>query len=86
MDLKLSHDKQILWGMLYGELSKSYEVMEFAWKDAMVVLFLSIIYTSILSCYSLPQHYTAELLILYITRSELYCKALKVTLYNLYRL
>ena len=54
MDLKLSHDKQILWGMLYGELSKSYEVMEFAWKDAMVVLFLSIIYTGMLSCYSFP--------------------------------
>jgi len=30
MDLKLSHDKQIPWGTLYGELSKSYKVMEFA--------------------------------------------------------
>jgi hypothetical protein len=35
-DLKLLHDKQIPWGTLYGELSKSHEVMEFAWKDATV--------------------------------------------------
>ena len=30
IDLKLSHNKQIPWGTLYKELSKSYKVMEFA--------------------------------------------------------
>lgn len=29
-DLKWSHNKQIPWGGLYGELFKSYKVIEFA--------------------------------------------------------
>jgi len=28
-------------GILYGELSKDGQVMEFAWKDANIVLFMS---------------------------------------------
>jgi len=43
-DLKLSHDTQIPWGTLYAELSKSHQVMEFAWKDATMVLFLSTVH------------------------------------------
>ncbi|KAF2808528.1 uncharacterized protein BDZ99DRAFT_478014 [Mytilinidion resinicola] len=52
-DLKLSHDKQIPWGQLYAELSKSHKVMEFAWKDATVVLFLSTVHDG--------QNYVAKL-------------------------
>ncbi|KAF2802625.1 uncharacterized protein BDZ99DRAFT_401403, partial [Mytilinidion resinicola] len=44
VDLKLSHDRQIPWGTLYSELSKSHKVMEFAWKDATIVLFLSTVH------------------------------------------
>jgi hypothetical protein len=44
IDLKLSHDSQIPWGTLYAELSESHIVMEFAWKDATVVLFLSTVH------------------------------------------
>ena len=40
-ELKLTHAAQIPWGELYGELSKDGQVMEFAWKDANVVLFMS---------------------------------------------
>ena len=40
-DLKLVHSGQIEWGKLYGRLSKDGSVMEFAWKDADVVLFMS---------------------------------------------
>ena len=40
-DLKLVHSSQIKWGKLYGRLSKDGSVMEFAWKDADVVLFMS---------------------------------------------
>ena len=43
-DLKLAHDTQIPWGTLYAEISKSHQVMEFAWKDAIVVLFLSTVH------------------------------------------
>jgi hypothetical protein len=42
-DLKLVHLGQIEWGKLYGRLSKDGSVMEFAWKDADVVLFMSIV-------------------------------------------
>jgi hypothetical protein len=45
-DLKLSHDKQIPWGTLYGELSKSHKAMEFAWKDATIILFMSTVHNS----------------------------------------
>ncbi|KAF2813863.1 uncharacterized protein BDZ99DRAFT_553863 [Mytilinidion resinicola] len=44
MDLKLTHDKQIEWGELYGALSESHKVIEFAWKDAVTVLFLSTVH------------------------------------------
>jgi hypothetical protein len=37
----LTYAAQILWGELYGELSKDGQVIEFAWKDANVVLFMS---------------------------------------------
>ena len=40
-ELKLTHLSQIPWGELYGVLSKDGQVMEFAWKDANVVLFMS---------------------------------------------
>ena len=40
-ELKLTHAAQIPWGELYGELSSNGQVMEFAWKDANVVLFMS---------------------------------------------
>jgi len=40
-ELKLTHAAQIPWGILYGELSSNEQVMEFAWKDANVVLFMS---------------------------------------------
>ena len=43
-DLKLVHDTQIPWGQLHTELSKSRQVMEFAWKDATVVLFMSTVH------------------------------------------
>jgi hypothetical protein len=39
-ELKLTHSSQIPWGELYGALSKDGQVMEFAWKDANVVLFV----------------------------------------------
>ena len=39
--LKLTHTGQIPWGELYGELSKDGQIMEFAWKDANIVLFIS---------------------------------------------
>ena len=40
-DLKLVHLSQIEWGKLYGRLSEDCSVMEFAWKDADIVLFIS---------------------------------------------
>lgn len=39
--LKLHHTAQLPWGVLYGATSKDSNVMEFAWKDAQVVLFMS---------------------------------------------
>jgi Transposase IS4 len=44
-ELKLTHSYQIPWGELYGELSKDHTVMEFAWKDANVVLFMSTVHS-----------------------------------------
>ena len=41
MELKLTHAAQIPWGELYRELSNNGQVIEFAWKDANVVLFMS---------------------------------------------
>jgi hypothetical protein len=40
-DLKLVYLGQIKWGKLYGRLSEDGLVMEFAWKDADIVLFIS---------------------------------------------
>ena len=42
-DLKLTHAAQIEWGTLYATTSKDGQVMEFAWKDANIVLFMSTI-------------------------------------------
>jgi len=42
-DLKLTHAAQIEWGTLYAVTSKDGQVMEFAWKDANMVLFMSTI-------------------------------------------
>jgi len=42
-DLKLTHTAQIKWGTLYAIMSKDGQVMEFAWKDANIVLFMSTI-------------------------------------------
>ena len=41
VDLKLIYNSQIPWGTLYAETSEDSTVMEFAWKDAQVVLFMS---------------------------------------------
>ena len=40
-DLKLLYQNQIPWGTLYTRLSEDETVMEFAWKDANMVLFMS---------------------------------------------
>lgn len=39
--LKLYHTAQIPWGVLYEATPKDSKVMEFALKDAQVVLFMS---------------------------------------------
>ena len=36
--LKLHHTTQLPWGVLYRATSKDSTVMEFAWKDAQVIL------------------------------------------------
>lgn len=41
VDLKLDYGNQIPWGELYGTLSPNNEVLEFAWKDQNVVLFMT---------------------------------------------
>ena len=41
VELKLTHAAQIPWGELYAEVSKDGQVIEFAWKDANIVLFMS---------------------------------------------
>jgi Transposase IS4 len=40
-DLKLLYQNQIPWGTLYTRLSEDETVIEFAWKDANMVLFMS---------------------------------------------
>ena len=40
-DIKLTYASQIQWGILYAATSKDGQVMEFAWKDTNVVLFMS---------------------------------------------
>ena len=41
VELKLTHSAQIPWGKLYAEVSRNGQVIEFAWKDANIVLFIS---------------------------------------------
>jgi len=40
-EIKLTHAAQIPWGELYTDVSEDESVIEFAWKDANVVLFMS---------------------------------------------
>ena len=55
-DLKLVHTAQIPWGTLYAELSKGSTVMEFAWADAQVVLFMSTVHDgAYISLNTMPQ-------------------------------
>ena len=42
-DLKIKHNVQLEWGKLYACLSEDKRVLEFAWKDQNVVLFMSIV-------------------------------------------
>ena len=51
-NLKLVHTAQIPWGTLYTELSKGHTVMEFAWADTQIVLFMSTVYDGEISSYS----------------------------------
>ena len=44
VELKLTHAAQILWGTLYGSLSKDSIVLELAWKDTNIVLFISTVH------------------------------------------
>lgn len=44
-DLKTEHNLQIPWGSLYGALSEDDRVLEFAWKDQNVVLFMTTVHT-----------------------------------------
>ena len=44
-DLKLDHNAQLEWGKLFGRVSKDKEVLQFAWKDQNVVLFMSTVTT-----------------------------------------
>lgn len=41
VDLERNYAGQIEWGQLYGAVSKDGDVLEFAWMDAQVVLFLT---------------------------------------------
>ena len=41
INLKLIHEGQIPWGTLYAELSNNGQVLELAWKDSKIVLFMS---------------------------------------------
>ena len=51
IDLKKTYKNQIPWGTLYRELSKNHQVMEFAWKDSKVILFLSTVHNNKLNSY-----------------------------------
>lgn len=44
VELKLTHIAQIPWGNLYGSLSKNSTVLELAWKDSNIVLFMSTVH------------------------------------------
>ena len=41
IDLKLKYGAQLEWGKLFGRLSENRKVLQFAWKDQQVVLFMS---------------------------------------------
>lgn len=44
-ELKLKYNSQLEWGKLYGYLSNDGFVLEFAWKDQNVILFMTTIHT-----------------------------------------
>ena len=44
-DLKQNCAKQIQWGELYSSLSEDGQVLEFAWKDQNVVLFMTTVHS-----------------------------------------
>ena len=43
--LKLRHNTQLLWENLYAKLSRDKEVLQLAWKDQNVVLFMTTVST-----------------------------------------
>ena len=43
-DLKLIHHSQLAWGKLYGVKTKDGNVLELAWKDSNVVLFMTTVH------------------------------------------
>ena len=44
-DFKLKYGGQLAWGQLFGKLSKEGKVIELAWKDQNVVLFMTTVAT-----------------------------------------
>lgn len=44
-ELELEHNSQLEWGKLYGGLLKDGKVLQFAWKDQNVVLFMTTVHT-----------------------------------------
>lgn len=44
-DIRNEFNKQIPWGQLYSSLSKDGQVLEFAWKDQNVVLFMTTVHS-----------------------------------------
>ena len=47
INLKLIHLGQIKWGKLYKRLSKDCSIIQFTWKDADIVLFISTVNSGI---------------------------------------
>ena len=43
-DIKIKHNTKIPWGRLYAETSEESQVIQFAWKDSQVVLFMSTVH------------------------------------------
>ena len=44
MELKTEFNTQLPWGRLYGSLSENGDVLEFAWKDQNVILFMTTVH------------------------------------------
>jgi hypothetical protein len=63
-DIKLVHIAQIPWGTLYGVPSNGCTVMEFAWADAQVVLFMSTVHHGKLAIFrsSTPRIFPADVI------------------------